>query len=65
MIGYGLAALMIELFTTDLYQIPFGLAPATYGWSSIVVLVSAAVSSAIVAWRIQTLDLVRVLKTRD
>lgn len=64
-IGYGLAALMIELFTTDLYQIPFGLAPATYGWSSIVVLVSVAVSSAFVVRRIQTLDLVRVLKTRD
>jgi putative ABC transport system permease protein len=64
-IGYGMAVLMIELFTTDLYQIPFGLAPATYAWSSLVVLASAAVSCAVVARRIQTLDLVRVLKTRD
>lgn len=63
--GYGLTVLMVELFETDLYQIPFGLAPRTYGWSSIVVIVAAAVSCAIVAWRIQTLDLVRVLKTRD
>jgi putative ABC transport system permease protein len=64
-VGYGLTLLIIGLFTTDLYQMPFGLAPRTYGWSSIVVLLSAAVSGAIVAWRIETLDLVRVLKTRD
>jgi putative ABC transport system permease protein len=64
-IGYGLTILIINLFTTDLYQMPFGLAPQTYGWSSIVVIVSAAVSSGMVAWRIRTLDLVRVLKTRD
>jgi ABC-type antimicrobial peptide transport system permease subunit len=44
---------------------PFGLAPRTYGWSAIVILLSAAVSGAVVAWRIETLDLVRVLKTRD
>lgn len=64
-IGYGLTILIITLFTTDLYQMPFGLAPRTYGWSAIVVIVSAAVSCAIVAWRIRTLDLVRVLKTRE
>ena len=63
--GYGLARLMIEMFESDLYQLPFGLGPATYGWSAIVILVSAAISSAVVAWRIQHLDLVRVLKTRD
>jgi putative ABC transport system permease protein len=63
--GYGLSALMIRLFSTDLYQMPFGLARATYGKSALVVLASVAISCAIVAWRIQTLDLVRVLKTRD
>jgi putative ABC transport system permease protein len=65
LIGYGLAWLMNELFTTDLYQLPFGLAPATYGWSSLVVVVATAVSCAVVARRVQTLDLVRVLKARD
>jgi putative ABC transport system permease protein len=64
-VGYGLSRLMIALFSTDLYQLPFGLAPATYGKSTVVVLVSAAISCALVAWRIQNLDLVRVLKTRD
>jgi len=64
-VGYGLSRLMIALFSTDLYQLPFGLAPATYGNSAVVVLISVAVSCAFVAWRIQNLDLVRVLKTRD
>jgi putative ABC transport system permease protein len=65
LIGYWLSAFMIEMFTTDLYQIPFGLAPLTYAKSAIVILIAAAVSCAVVAWRIQHLDLVRVLKTRD
>lgn len=65
LIGFGLAVYMIEMFTTDLYQMPFGLAPATYGWSTIVILIAAGISCAVVAWRIQHLDLVRVLKTRD
>jgi putative ABC transport system permease protein len=63
--GYGLSRLMITLFSTDLYQMPFALAPATYAKSTIVVLLSVAISCAIVAWRIRNLDLVRVLKTRE
>ena len=64
-LGYGMAALMMSLFETDLYQIPLGLQPATYGWSTIVIIVATAFSSAVVVRRIQTLDLVRVLKARD
>jgi putative ABC transport system permease protein len=64
-LGYGMASLMMELFETDLYQIPLGLAPATYGWSALVIIAAAAVSAAVVVRRIQTLDLVRVLKGRD
>lgn len=64
-IGYLLSWLMIALFTTDLYQMPFGLAPPTYAWSMLVVLLSTAISCAIVAWRVRNLDLVRVLKVRD
>lgn len=65
LIGYAMAALMMELFTTDLYQIPLGLQPATYGWSTIVILAATAFSCAVVVRRVQHLDLVRVLKTRD
>ena len=64
-LGYGMASLMMELFETDLYQIPLGLAPATYGWSALVIISAAAVSAAVVVRRIQSLDLVRVLKGRD
>lgn len=64
-LGYAMATLMMELFETDLYQIPMGLAPATYAWSTIVIIVAAAFSSAVVVRRILTLDLVRVLKAQD
>lgn len=64
-IGYGFSVLMVGLFATDLYQISFGLAPATYAWSAIVVIVSTVISCAVVAWRVRSLDLVRVLKARD
>lgn len=64
-IGYLLSLLMISLFTTDLYQMPFGLAPPTFAWSVMVVIVATAISCAIVAWRVENLDLVRVLKARD
>jgi putative ABC transport system permease protein len=64
-VGYGLSKLMITLFSTDLYQMPFGLAPSTYGTSALVVLAAVAISCAIVARRVQNLDLVRVLKTRE
>jgi putative ABC transport system permease protein len=64
-IGYLLSWLMIELFATDLYQMPFGLAPPTYAWSMLVVMLSTAISCAIVAWRVRNLDMVRVLKVRE
>lgn len=64
-IGYGMAALMMNLFETDLYQVPLGLQPRTYGWSAIVIVAAAAFSAAVVARHIQSLDLVRVLKAQD
>lgn len=63
--GYGLAALMVELFDTKLYRVPFVIEPATYGHAVIVVLVAAIVSSWIVLRRVAALDLVAVLKTRE
>jgi putative ABC transport system permease protein len=56
---------MIDSFTTDLFQMPFGLTTATVGKAMLVVVASAAISCVLVARRVTALDLVRVLKTRE
>ncbi|MDX1483666.1 MAG: FtsX-like permease family protein [Alphaproteobacteria bacterium] len=65
LIGYGLAALFVSLFDTKLYRIPFVVASSTYGYSVLVVLAAATISSWIVLRRVAGLDLIAVLKTRE
>ena len=65
LMGYALAAYMIKSFSTELYRLPFIIYPSTYGWAIIVVLLSAIVTGALVARRVNRLDLVAVLKTRE
>jgi len=63
--GYLLAALMVDMFDTDLYRLPFIIHPTTYGTAALVVLAASAVSAAIVIRRVADFDLVAVLKTRE
>jgi putative ABC transport system permease protein len=65
LLGYGLAALMAWSFDTELYRIPLVIQPDTYGIASLVVVAAAAASGLIVRRRIDRLDLVAVLKTRE
>lgn len=64
-LGYGLAALMVEAFDSELFHIPLIVSRATYAKAALVVLAAAAVSALIIRNRIGRLDLVAVLKTRD
>ncbi|MGI9480803.1 MAG: FtsX-like permease family protein [Hyphomicrobiales bacterium] len=64
-IGYGFAMAIVSGFDNELYRIPFVISPSTYAQAAILALVSATVSAAIVRRRIDNLDLVSVLKTRD
>lgn len=63
--GYGLSLYMIDRFTTDLFQMPFGLTAATVGQAILVVGGASVISCLLVARNVATLDLVRVLKTRE
>lgn len=65
LIGYGFAWLVIQAFSSDLYRVPFTVSQATFAIAAIVVLVAAALSAAIVRVRVDRLDLVAVLKTRE
>jgi putative ABC transport system permease protein len=64
-IGYAFGWLLIQAFTSDLYRVPFVIERATYGKASLVVLLAAAASALIVRRRVDRLDLIGVLKTRD
>ena len=63
--GYGLAALVVTLFDTELYSFPLAVAPRTYALSTLAVLAATVLSGLIVRRKLDTLDLVKVLKTRE
>jgi putative ABC transport system permease protein len=64
-IGYALAALVTTSFDNELYRFPLIVSAATYGRSALVVLAAALVSGLVVRRRLDHLDLVEVLKTKE
>lgn len=64
-VGYGLAAVMVKAFDSELFRIPLIVSPRTYARAALVVLGAAAVSAVVMRDRIDRLNLVAVLKTRD
>ncbi len=65
LIGYGLSAALVTSLQNETYRIPFIVSTRTYLWSGLGVLVSAALSAWIVRRRLDRLDLIAVLKTRE
>ena len=63
--GAGLAWLLTDLFETDLYRVPMHIEASTFGYSVLVAIAATVVSAAIVRRRVDRLDLVAVLKTRE
>lgn len=64
-IGHGIAAYLVANFETDLFRLPMAIEPATVGLSAAVVVVAAALSTVLVRRRLDRLDLIAVLKTRE
>lgn len=64
-LGMGLAAAMVQGFESDLYSIPLVLNRDTFAWASCVVLISAALSALLVRRRLDNLNLIEVMKTRE
>ncbi len=63
--GYFFVLMLLKLYDTEMFRIPMVIAPSTYAWAALAVLASALVSALIVRHRIDHLDLVGVLKTRE
>jgi putative ABC transport system permease protein len=64
-LGYGFAGLIAWGFSTDMITIPLVVTPATYGYAALVVAGATLASALAVRRRVDRLDLVAVLKTRE
>ncbi|MDT8855747.1 FtsX-like permease family protein [Paracoccaceae bacterium Fryx2] len=65
LLGRALAWSMTSGFSSDLYRLPLVLEPATFAVASLVVLAAALGSALVVRRRLDRLDLVAVMKTRE
>lgn len=65
LLGAGIAAAMVKGSSSDLYAIPLVLEPAGFARASLVVLVATLGSALLVRRRLDRLNLVEVMKTRE
>jgi putative ABC transport system permease protein len=65
LIGYTLAASLVASLQSETYRIPLIVDTRTYLWSALGVVVAAVMSGWIVRRRLDRLDLIAVLKTRE
>lgn len=65
LIGAGIAGLLVHGTDSDLYAVPLVLLPSTFAQASLVVLAAAVGSALVVRRRLDRLDLIAVLKTRE
>lgn len=64
-LGYGLAAAVSAGLQTESYRIPLVVSTTTFIWSAVITIVAAVVSGWIVRRRLDRMDLIEVLKTRE
>lgn len=64
-IGYLIGLGMVTAFSSDLYRVPFVIGREVFATASLVVCAAALVSAVSVGRRINALDLIEVLKTRE
>ncbi|MEQ1757211.1 MAG: FtsX-like permease family protein [Vicinamibacterales bacterium] len=65
LIGYGLGQFIMTIFQNEVYRIPFIVSPATVAWGWLTIIGAAALSALAVRRRLDRLDLVAVLKSRE
>jgi putative ABC transport system permease protein len=64
-LGYGLVRLVTGLLKSDLFSFPVVILPRTYAWAAICVVLAGLASALVVRRRIDRLDMVAALKTRE
>lgn len=64
-IGFALAWLVVQAFSSDIYTIPFAISTHTVGLALMTTFVTAIATALAVRRRVDRLDLIRVLKSRE
>ncbi|MCP4664479.1 MAG: FtsX-like permease family protein [bacterium] len=64
-LGYGLAALTATAYDTELYRFPLVVSSRTYAFAALTVVAAAVISGLVVRRKLDRLDLIAVLKTRE
>jgi putative ABC transport system permease protein len=64
-LGYALAAMMIELMHDETFAMPLIILPRTYAFAALAIVIAGIASALVVRHRVDHLDLVAVLKTRE
>jgi putative ABC transport system permease protein len=64
-LGYGLAWLVVQLTHSDLIEIPVIVSARTYAFGAVAIILAGIASALVVRRRVDQLDLVSVLKTRE
>ncbi len=65
LLGRALCAYIAIAIESDMYRVPLILEPDTYAFAALIVLIAATLSGLFVRRRLDRLDLIRVLKTRE
>jgi putative ABC transport system permease protein len=63
--GYALASVLVQGLQTELFRVPFVIEPSTFGWALVVGIGATVASVLLVRDRLDRLDLIGVLKTRE
>jgi putative ABC transport system permease protein len=64
-LGYGLAAFIVGTIQSEVYRFPLFVSSQAVAWSFLGIIAAAIVSALLVRRRLDTLDLVAVLKVRE
>ncbi|MDP1649753.1 MAG: ABC transporter permease [Rubrivivax sp.] len=65
LLGWGLVHLIVGLLKSDQFFFPVVIQPRTYAWAAICIVAAGAASALVVRRRIDKLDMVAALKTRE
>lgn len=64
-LGFGLAALMTEIYDWELFRFPLVVTRSTYAFAFVVIMAAALASDLMIRRQLNQLDLIAVLKTRE
>ncbi|MES2916853.1 MAG: FtsX-like permease family protein [Pseudomonadota bacterium] len=65
LIGYGIGLAMVAAFSSDLFRVPYVVGREVFATASLVVCAAALISAIAIRGRINHLDMIEVLKTRE